>query len=282
MKIKHVIKADGERAIFDINKIIRALTRSGASIDKAKEIASTINLELEDDTSTKHIFKKAFRLLKKESRSVAARYNLKNAIMQLGDTGYPFEDYVGALLTAEGYNTAVGIIEQGQCVTHEIDVIATNNEEHIMCECKFHNKQGRICNIKIPLYIQSRFIDIGNAYKVSNKLIGLRHVGHIFTNTRFSSDAIQYASCVGLQLVSWDYPAGNSIRERIDRTGIHPVTCLVSLSNKEKSMLIKKGIITCKDLIDQVPILNNIGVSSNRAQKILTEAQEVCKSNNHE
>ncbi len=68
--------------------------------------------------------------------------------MELGDTGYPFEKFVAALLRSEGYETKVGVIVQGHCVTHEVDVVAENDRHHYMCECKFHNSQGRFCNVK--------------------------------------------------------------------------------------------------------------------------------------
>ena len=43
---------------------------------------------------------------------------------------------------------------------HEVDVIAEKDNQHFMIECKFHNDSSRNCNVKIPLYTQSRFLDI--------------------------------------------------------------------------------------------------------------------------
>ncbi|MGS0527278.1 hypothetical protein ACU8V7_21050 [Zobellia nedashkovskayae] len=42
----------------------------------------------------------------------------------MGPTGFPFERFIGALLTYSGYETKVGIVMDGICVTHEIDVVA--------------------------------------------------------------------------------------------------------------------------------------------------------------
>ena len=44
--------------------------------------------------------------------------------MDLGPTGYPFEDYVAEILKTEGYQTQVRQVLEGNCVSHEIDVIA--------------------------------------------------------------------------------------------------------------------------------------------------------------
>jgi len=281
MNSKYVVKANGESVKYDSRKIIDALIRSGSSMDQAQVIADTIEIELEDNSSTKSIFNKAFGLLKKNSKAAAGRFNLKKAIMQLGESGYPFENYVGELLNAEGYETSVGVIVQGMCVTHEVDVIATNSKEHLMCECKFHNKQGRFCNIKIPLYINSRFIDITNAYDRQQKERRVKHFGRIYTNTRFTSDAMDYARCASLSLIGWNYPEGNGLRERIDRTGVHPVTCLTSLNIKEKKALIDEGIVTCKGLITNQSVMIKLEISNLRTKRIINEAMEICKTDNH-
>ena len=49
--------------------------------------------------------------------------------MKLGPTGYPFEDFIAKLLQADGYETKVRQILKGECITHEIDVIAEKNNK---------------------------------------------------------------------------------------------------------------------------------------------------------
>jgi len=53
---------------------------------------------------------------------------LKKAILQLGPTGYPFERFVGELLKYQGYEAKVGQIVQGNCVQHEVDVVAKKGD----------------------------------------------------------------------------------------------------------------------------------------------------------
>jgi len=45
------------------------------------------------------------------------------------------------------------------------------------------------------------------------------HQGWLITNTRFSTDALQYGKCMGMQLVGWDYPNNNGLRNWIDSSG---------------------------------------------------------------
>ena len=275
-----IIKASGEKATFKIEKLIASLRKAGASAELASNIATKIQGSLFDGMTTKEIYKKAFSRLKKSSRPTAARYKLKKAIMELGETGYPFEKFVAALLASEGYETQVGVIVQGHCVTHEVDVIAQNDNHHYMCECKFHNQQGRHCNVKIPLYIQSRFKDVEKAWQKKQGHETKFHQGWIFTNTRFSTDAMQYGKCVGLKLISWDYPENDGIKDRVDKFGIHPVTCLTTLTSKEKKTLIELDKILCMDLCNSPNLLQKIGVSENRYQKILREATDLCNKKN--
>ena len=200
------------KATFSQGKLKQSLLRSGASNERADEIVEQIMETLVEGISTRKIYKTAFRMLKNYSRPTAARYKLKQAIMELGPSGFPFEQFIGELLKHKGYQTQVGVIVQGHCVKHEIDVIAEKDEHHYMVECKFHNRQGYVSDVKIPLYIQSRFLDVEKQWKQLDGHAEKFHQGWVVTNTRFSDDAAQYGMCMNLNLVGWDYPRGNSLR----------------------------------------------------------------------
>lgn len=272
-----IIKANGKEVPFEVDKLIASLRRAGASEQVSRSIASEIKAFLHEGMTTKEIYRKAFSLLKKAASHFASKYKLKKAIMELGPTGFPFERYVGEILKHEGYRVAVGQIVKGHCVQHEVDVIAQKGEQHYMIECKFHSDQGRTCNVKIPLYIQSRFLDVEKEWQLrpghSNKF----HQGWVVTNTRFTKDAIQYGICAGLNLVSWDFPRKGSLRQRIDRAGLHPLTSLTTLTKREKQLLLDKGIVLCKELCQNNQLLEEIRVLPPRAQKVLNEARLVCE-----
>jgi hypothetical protein len=94
----------------------------------------------------------------------------------------------------------------------------------------------------------------------------------VVTNTRFSDDALQYAKCAGLVLISWDYPSDTGLKYWIDKTGLQPVTSLISLSKKEKQFLLGKGIVLCNQLEENKMLLHELGITDLQIRKILKEA----------
>jgi hypothetical protein len=273
-----ITKANGDKVFFEREKLISSLKKAGAPSKLTSIIVSEIEQTLVEGMSTREIYKKAFARLRKHSGSIAGRYKLKKAIFELGDTGFPFEKLVGKILEQEGYETEVGVFLQGSCVKHEVDVVAQNNDYHYIIECKFHSEQGRFCNVKIPLYIHSRFMDIEHEWKRLKSSKSKIHQGGVFTNTRFSTDALQYGECAGLLMTSWDHPKGNGLKDIVDRSGLHPLTALSSLTKAEKGKLLDSGIVLCKELHENPHLLDKIGISKTRQKKILQDSFELCKN----
>jgi ribosomal protein L21E len=238
-----IIKANGEETVYDSEKITRSLERAGATQEVIQKVLSTTEKELFDGITTKAMYKIVFRNLKKLSHGTASKYHLKNAIMELGPTGFPFEKFIAVLLEAEGYQTLTDQIVQGHCVKHEVDIIAEKDNKHFMIECKFHGMAGNICDVKHALYVHARFLDVEKTWINKPGHAQKFHQGWLVTNTRLSGDAEKYGQCVGMGLLSWNYPKGNSLRERIDRNGLYPITCLTSLTKHEKQTLLNKMIV---------------------------------------
>ncbi len=271
-----VIKHSGQKAKFSIEKLKNSLRKSGAEEILVNEIANHVRDELYQGISTKEIYNRAFALLKKKKKGYASKYKLKKAIYELGPTGFPFEKFVGAILFYSGYEVKTGQFLQGKCVTHEVDVVAHKNGQYIVAECKFHSDEGRNCDVKVPLYIHSRYRDILNFYGDSNK--GEKpNEGWVVTNTRFTEDAIKYGECIGLHLLSWDLPKDNGIKDRIDRLGLYPVTVSTLLSQREKQFLLSRDVVLCKQLIDDHFYLDHLGISEKRKERILSEIEQLCK-----
>lgn len=268
-----VTKTSGEQVNYNVKKLRKSLMKSGASGKVVNAIIEKIEASLYIGIPTKEIYKMAFALLRKEHRATAAKYKLKNAILELGPSGFPFERYVSHLMEEEAYTTTVSVIVAGRCVNHEVDVIAENEKELIYQECKFHNKSTYTCNVKVPLYIHSRYQDITNKQldlkQQSDKKISF----WIVTNTKFTGDAITYANCAGLQLLSWNYPPNEGIRERIDRSGMHPITCLTTMTKKEKHALLNNNVILCRHIMNDSAPLVKIGINPGRVSRIMGEAK---------
>ena len=238
-----IIKSTGEKVSFSIPKLRGSLHKSGADAETVERIINIVRDELYQGISTKEIYNRAFALLKKNKSVYASKYKLKRAIYELGPTGFPFEKFIGAVLQYSGYDIIVGKILQGKCVSHEVDVVAKKNGHHIVVECKFHSEKTINCNVKVPLYINSRFQDIIGNYKTTNNC---PNECWVVTNTRFTTDALTYGKCVGLFLLSWNYPKDDGLKDRIDRLGLYPITVSTLLTQREKQFLLSRDIVLCR------------------------------------
>ena len=270
----HIIKSSGEEVKFSMEKLRHSLQRTGANKTTVSHILNIVRDELYQGISTKEIYNRAFALLKKEHSHLASKYKLKKAIYELGPTGFPFENFISAILKYSGYNTTTGEIIEGTCVKHEIDVLAHKNGNSTIVECKFHGEQGLKCNVKVPLYINSRYLDVKSFWHKNNTTI--LEAGWVVTNTRFTEDAIKYGTCSGLFLLSWDYPKNNGLKDRIDRLGLYPITVSTLLTNREKQFLLSRDIVLCRDLLEDVFLLDHLGISAVRKEKILQEIRMLC------
>jgi len=266
-----VIKGNGEKVLFDAAKLKKALELAGAGVVEQERILAQIASRIYNGIPTKKIYQMAFDLLKRESHRNAGRYRLKNAIMEMGPTGFPFEVFVGKIFVTMGYEVETGVMVQGKCVQHEVDVIARKPGEMLMIECKFHMDSSTKSGVQVPLYIHSRFLDVKAAWEEKYGT-NLRYQGGVVTNTRFSDDAISYATCAGLLVISWDYPAEASLKYRIDKTGLQPVTSLISLTKKDKQFLLEKRIVLCSQLEENQLLLKEMGFTEVQIRKILKEA----------
>lgn len=241
-KIVNVIKATGEIEPFSEEKVISSLMRAGADLPLAQKIVTKIKPSLYPNIPTFEVYSAIMKDLKKEQRTVADKYNLKKAIMDLGPTGYPFEKFVAGVLAAQEHKTKTNQIIMGKCVSHEVDIVAQNDKKY-MVECKFHSLPGGRTDIKVALYTYARFLDIKHQGFDSAWLI---------TNTKVTQEVKAYALCMGMRVTAWDYPETDSLNELIDKSGLQPVTCLTTLSEEKKKDLIQRGIIYCRDFASRI------------------------------
>jgi len=272
-----IIKHSGDIVEYNPDKLKKSLLKSGASKDVVEHILQTIQKEVYEGISTKHIYKMAFGLLKKASSSHAARYNLREAIRLLGPAGFFFEKYIARLFSAEHYETKTNLILQGKCVSHEIDVLIKKNNSLAMVECKFHAGREAASDVKVPMYILSRFNDLKE--KKHNVFDSHQNISKcwIVTNNRFTTDAITFAKCSGLDLLSWDFPKDNNLKAKNDNNYLYPVTSLTTLSLAEKDKLLILDVILVKEIINNSECLERIGLSPARIKNVMREASELCK-----
>jgi hypothetical protein len=269
----YITKRNGDKVPFDVQKLINSLDRSGASEADIEQVIQEVGKNIVDGMSTHKVYQLAYSILRKKSKQAAGKYRLKKAIFELGPTGYPFERFVGELLKNQGYRIQVGQIVRGYCVQHEVDVIAEKDDRRHIIECKFHGDLSTKSDVKVSLYFHSRFLDIKKRWEQNPDNHPLSHEGWLVTNTRFTDDALQYGECAGLRMISWDYPRKGSLRERIDLSGLHPITALQSLTRKEKGMLLEQDLVLCRDISRAA--LEKAGIVQSKFNRIIQEAEAV-------
>lgn len=277
-QIVNIRKYNGTLEPFSSKKLLHSLSKAGADRKTAQNIVTRIAEQLYDGVTTKEIYDEAFGILNATNNSKAARYNLKRAIMELGPSGFPFESFIASLFNHQGFTTQVGVKVDGKCVTHDVDVVAEKDNKHYMVECKYHNSLGKVSDVKIALYVHARFLDIEAQWKKIDGHALKFHQGWLVTNTRLTSDALQYGACAGLLMLSWDYPKDNGIKDLMDKSGLYPITCLTKLTKREKELLLNARVVLCRDLCDQPERLHEIGIHENRVTGILDEGNALCKS----
>ena len=275
-----VIKSSGERQKFSMEKLRRSLVRSGADDETVDMVIEHLIPEIKNGMTTVAIYKHAFEILKKTKLPVAVRYSLRKAVMDLGPTGFPFEKFVAEVLKRKGYTTQTDVILPGLCVSHEVDILMEKDERHIFVECKFHNQQGNKTDVKVALYAHARFLDLQKGHDVNEKngQLGPKvHEGWLVTNTKLTSDAIQYANCAEFNVIGWDYPEKGNLQDLILETRVHPLTFLSTLTSREKTDLLAQGIVMCLDLKKDPASLRALGFSEEKIKSVVDEASRVCQ-----
>lgn len=264
-----VIKANGEQETFSDEKVLNSIRRARIPQEIQYEALAHIKEKLYDGISTEEIYQHILEFLDRSARPYTrSRYSLKEAIMQLGPTGYPFEDFVARLLESFGYQTKVRQVLRGKCVTHEIDVIAEKEGKRAAIEAKFHNSPGTRSEVQVALYTHARFQDI----QIKNAIDEV----WLVTNTKTTIDANTYAHCTGMKVISWSYPEGGSLRDMVEQSRLHPITVLNSLSQSHKRSLLENHIVLCKDIYKDKNILDFLALSQGEKERVFTEVTAIC------
>ena len=184
------------------------------------------------------------------------------------------------LFKEHGYNTYLPNILNGECVSHEVDVIAEKNSKRIMMECKLRKDSAIYINIKDSLANWARFIDLqggsrtGRCFKLDE--------AWIVTNSRFSKDALMYGKCKNMKMISWDEPTVKPLPAYIDVKNLYPVTILQSIRQYHLKALSKSNILLLKDLLgaNLVNLCKKTLLNNKQLEPLLLEAKQIL-SHNH-
>ena len=269
----HIIKSNGKLETFNEDKIITSLIKAGASPEQARETLDHLKPEIRDGASTADIHNMALRHLSKVEHKLALRYSLKRAMLSMGPQGYIFEEYIAKILDRYGYSTQVSQILEGCCVDHEVDVVAKKDNMVFFVECKYHNHRGTYSDVKTALYIHARFVDIEKAFRKKRDFGNIHYHGWLVTNTKCTSDAVKYASCVKLRIMAWQHPKVKNLQYYIENKKLYPVSILTTITKNQKEILFKSGILLVQELVsmDAGNIMRLLSIDKIRTLKILNE-----------
>lgn len=264
----NVLKASGQIEPFNEEKLRFSIQRAGVPEEIVENVVIHIKSKLYDNITTSEIYKHVIEFLGNSTHPFTrAKYSLKQAIMDLGPTGYPFEDYVSEVLKMEGYTTLVRQILQGKCISHEIDIITAKNNVKSMVECKFHNNPGTHSQVHVSLYTKARFDDVREKNNLTE--------AWLITNTKITSDGLNYSLCSNMKVISWDYPQKGSLRDLIEKHMLHPITALANLSQNQKQILAQNHVVLAKDICRNPSSLDILGLPEDKKNSIVSECQFV-------
>jgi hypothetical protein len=271
-----ITKADGTQELFEEEKLAESLRNAGGDQVLVEKILVHTEKEIHDGMPTSEIFRHAFHLLRKHSLPVAIKYSLRRALSELGPDGFSFEKYIARIFQAWGYESLTDQTVFGGCVAHEVDVVAWTKDKLIFVEAKFHNEFVLKSDLKVVLYVKARFDDLKeNSYDYGGMHRTMSE-GWLITNTKFTDQAVKYGECKGVKMIGWNYPPHGNLQDIIEELRLHPFTCLTTLSNVQKKMLLAKNVVLCKDVLDHPNVLKEIGLPIIEAQKVFDEARQVC------
>jgi len=260
-----------------LEKVKRACGRAGAPVQVCERVAKEVEAQARDGMTTKEIYGIVQEVLNKEHPPVAARLNLREAIIKLGPIGYDFEKYVARVLAAYGYKTELPPILQGACTTHEIDVLATKEGRTAMIECKLRHEIGIYISIKDTMSTWARFLDLVDGSQIGK----CPHVDEcwLVTNSRFSHDSIQYGHCKNMVMLSWDHPRERPLPAWIDDKRLYPITIIERLGTETQKRLIEAGYVMLHDLAKADPeeLAQKTGVPLENLKACIKEAGLILK-----
>jgi len=274
-----ITKSNGDQEVFDDSKLIRSLKKAQATESEIELVLNHVRSRLRNGMSTTDIFALAHKTLLgyQKKNPNAIRYSLKQSIMELGPSGFPFETFVARVFVEMGYTCQTGLMVQGHCIQHEVDILAHKGDEVICIEAKFHNEPYMKSDTKVALYVKARFDDlVGQQIKIDGHT---KHVskGILITNTNFTDTAHDYVGCIGTyDLISWNTPEDKSLLDHIEMYKLYPITVIPELSKREVTALLGQGVIVCADLKKHKGVLDKIGIKPKRQHTIFETIDMIC------
>jgi hypothetical protein len=269
----NVINVQGESEPFSLKKVYRSVLRAGGSKELAHKISKEIEAKVYSGIKTKEIFKNIKSSLKKENLKTAIRFSLKEGIRKLGPAGFMFEKYISDVFKDNGYTVSTNKWIKGKCIDYETDVLIEKNRIVHIAECKYRNQLGERVDVGVCLKVYATFLDIKNGNRFKQEIRPM-----VITNAKFTTKAINYSKCQGIELLGWNYPLDNGLEYLIESKNLYPVTVLPSFNNNFIDVFSSNDIMTIKDIIclDIEKFSKKTKIPVVQLEKLKKEAQTLC------
>lgn len=241
-----VRKADGDWQYFSSAKLWKFLHHVGLPDNEVEQVISQLVNLLGKQVHTREITASVVALLKDlpHGQRYIAIYTLKDALRRMGPDGHNFEKYIGKLFEHRGNTVKVGQIVMGECVSHEVDVIAHKQNELHLVECKFHNTEGQRSDVVVAMYTYARFSDIQSSKEYNRHMVN----AWLATNTKFTNEALKFIKCKEMNVLNVENPHNDSIMDRVKKDNLFPISSISSLEAYIPGLM-QAGYILLSDIL---------------------------------
>ena len=240
-----------------------------ASREAAEEISDKIEKKIFEGIATKQILKMIFDYITEYRPELKHQIDLREAVCLLRPKP-DFEQFIGLLLKAEGYDVKMNRILAGKCIEHEIDAIAAKDNETLYVEAKHHYQPHSYTGVGVFLEAQATLEDLNGGKNNFTKAV-------VVTNAKLSEHAKTYARCKNIGAMGWRYPDGRSLEAMIEDNKLYPVTLIKGLDPALLARLGDNGIISVEQLakydVKKLARLTKVGKS--KAKEILRKANKI-------
>ena len=243
------MKANGNRQLFDREKVVRTCLRMGASRRIAEEVAGRVEDRLYDGIPTSKILQLTFRLLRKYKPSICHIFDLRRGLSLMGSKP-EFESFVQVLLARNGFEVAPNRIITGKCVEHEVDAIAKKDGVTYFVEAKHHVSYHTPTGLDESRIARAVLEDVTEGFELGMSSLRIDRA-MIVTNTRYSEHAMLYGECRNILQIGWRSPANLSLQNLIEEKNLYPLSCLRSLKSENRTKLVNSGVVLMEQLFEE-------------------------------
>lgn len=223
-----VTKYDGTRQVYDQEKVVNSLLRSGIEKEGVAKILAEVEAQLFDGIPTSKLYEIVNSSLDKSDFVRGPHlYRLREILAKMGSID--FERFVQKMLEKEGYACQWNTLVKGFCIEHQVDLIAKKDGKTYFVEVKHHTNFHRNCGLGTVVELWGRLDDLQNGFKKGLDTYDFSRAW-LFSNTKFSDHAKVYAKAKDLILTGWRHSTlglglekmveklGEGEMERIDKT----------------------------------------------------------------